>query len=315
MMTAVYILGGFFLLVTGGEALVNGAVNTARHLKIPPLVIGIILIGFGTSMPELVTSINAALVGAPDIAVGNVIGSNTANILLILGAAAMLSPISVSRAVLKRDGRILALLTLIFIPFALFGLITREIGALFLAILGIYIWMTYHGGKKDSLLDELSEEVSGTIKPLPLSLLMTLGGLTLTILGAKFLVEGAVDLARTFGISEAVIGLTIVAVGTSLPELVTSVLAARKGHSDVALGNIIGSNIFNIYGILGVTALVLPVPISDQILWQDLWVMIAATASLIGLAWWKEKISRGKGMVFLAVYAGYTLWLYTGVPT
>lgn len=313
MMIALYILGGFFLLITGGEALVNGAVSVARRLKIPPLVIGIILIGFGTSMPELVTSINAALVGAPDIAIGNVVGSNIANILLIVGLAAALSPISVPRAIVEKDGALLLGLTVLSLPLFVMGTLTRVDGVFFLLVLAGYIWFTCRGGKQGSLLDEVSEEVTSTIKPLPISMLMTLGGIALTILGAKFLVEGAVDLARNFGISEAVIGLTIVAVGTSLPELVTSVIAARKGHSDVALGNILGSNIFNIYGILGVTALIQPLPVSEQIIWGDLWIMLAATASLTGLMWWKGKIARGKGAVFLAVYAAYTAWLYFGV--
>ena len=309
MLIVVSLLAGFVLLTLGGDVLVRGAVDVAKRLNISSLVIGVVLVGFGTSLPELVTSVQATLSGAPDIATGNVIGSNIANILLILGAAAVLSPIVVSASTVRKDGYLLLLLTLVFMPFALAGDITRLSGIVFLAILAAYVFYTLRGSGNE-VIDDVNAEFSSPPRPLAISVALAVGGIAITILGAKLLVSGAVDLARMIGISEAVIGLTIVAVGTSLPELATSVIAARKGHADVAFGNILGSNVFNLFGILGVAALVHPLTLTADMQNRDVWLMLLATVGLIVLLRVRGRVIRLDGIVFIAAYAAYSFWLY-----
>jgi cation:H+ antiporter len=302
MTEILFILAGFAGLLVGGNALVAGAVDLARRLGISPLVIGLTLVGFGTSMPELVTSVQAAFAGSPGIALGNVIGSNIANILLILGVAALLRPVGTDRAALRRDGGMLALATLCGLAVVLTGSLSRTAGVLLLIGLIVYLVVT--------LVLERRRGVTQAPEPakLPLwqSLLALFGGIAITIFAARLLVTGAVELARAFEVSEALIGLTIVAVGTSLPELVTSAIAARKGESDVALGNIIGSNIFNILGILGVTALLSPFAVPAQFSGSDVWVMTAATAALLVFAHTASRVSRTEGGILLGAYVAYT---------
>ncbi len=315
---ALYLLLGFAGLIVGGEWLVRGAVSIARRFDVSPMVIGLTLVGFGTSMPELVTSLQAAMVGSPGIALGNVIGSNIANILLILGAAALVAPILVSPDAFRRDGGMLTLATVLCVGLVLSGSINRLSGAALLICLLAYLIVTLTierrrstaaGAVYDAEADSLSIEPDN----LPRASGLVLLGLLATIVGARFLVSGAVSIATDLGISETVIGLTIVAIGTSMPELVTSVIAARKGQSDVAFGNVVGSNLFNILGILGTTALVKPLTVPAIIASQDIWVMLAATILLLWLSITGWRITRREGALLVFAYAAYLIFLIISV--
>lgn len=298
-MDIVYILIGFVALLIGGEFLVRGAVAVAVRARISPLVIGLTLVGFGTSTPELLTSVQAALAGSPGIAMGNVVGSNIANILLILGVAALIAPIAVARDGFLRDGGVVLGASVLCLGLVLWGDLGRGAGTvLVLSLVAYLVWALRTSAPE-------AADIPLTAMGVGPALLLALGGLALTLLGARFLVSGAVSIAATLGVSDAVIGLTIVAVGTSLPELVTSVVAARKGQGDLAFGNVVGSNIFNILGILGVTALVQPLAVPAQIAGFDIWVMLAATVLLIVMAVAGWRIGRAKGMILLAAYAAY----------
>jgi cation:H+ antiporter len=323
------LLGGLVLLALGGEALVRGAVQLAERMGVSPLLIGLTLVGFGTSTPELVTSVQAALIGSPGIAVGNAVGSNIANILLILGIAALISPVRVGSMALKRDG-VLVLATAAV--FALVGFtlpLDRLVGLAFVAgLVGylVYAWRTERAGADGHpAAFEKAQAFEGThptlhaagaaapgagAGALVLALGMALGGLVLVVFGGRLLVDGAVALARNFGIEETVIGLTIVAVGTSMPELVTSLVAAVRRQSDVALGNILGSNIYNILGILGLTALIAPTAVPAQIAWFDNLVMVAVSAALLAFAWTGLRIGRREGGALLAGYLLYVWWIW-----
>lgn len=294
---------GLVGLLLGGEALVRGAVGVAARLGLPPLVIGLTLVGFGTSTPELLTSVQAALAGAPGIAIGNVVGSNSANILLILGLAALLLPIQVTRGTFLRDGVALAAATTLAVVVTLTGTVGRAWGALLVAGLATFLVVTLRSSRAAP--DAPGEDLPGLAAPLARSVVLSVVGLAITLGGAKLMVDGAVALARGFGVSEALIGVTIVAIGTSLPELVTTVAAARRGQADVAFGNVIGSNIFNILGILGITALIRPLAVPPEIASFDLWVMTAATVALIAFAVTGWRITRGEGAALLAAYGAY----------
>ena len=305
---------GLVALIAGGELLVRGAVAAATRLGISPMIIGVTLVGFGTSTPELVTSIQAALDGVPGIAVGNVIGSNIANVLLILGVAAVLAPVAVKPDAVRRDSWVM-MATGAAAALALLGLggIGRGVGAVFVVALVVYIVWTYRLDKRDGASAELhaqeAAQVPATGMALPVALITAAVGLGLTLLGAGWLVDGAVWMARAAGLSEGVIGLTIVAVGTSLPELTAAIVAALRGHSDVAFGNVVGSNIYNVLGILGLTGLVTPLSLPGDITWIDLGLMIAASAALLPVALSGLRISRREGSAFLLLYAGYVGYL------
>ncbi|WP_372618896.1 calcium/sodium antiporter [Falsiroseomonas sp.] len=321
MEDALPILGGLVLLVLGGDLLVRGAVRFAERMGVSPLLIGLTLVGFGTSLPELMTSLQAALAGSPGIAVGNAVGSNIANILLIVGVSALMAPVAVGSAALRRDGVVMVGAAVLFLLAAWTLGLNRLVGAAFLA--GIVAYLIYAwrqeslGTEGHTAAFEKAEAVEGVRKGLhsatgglALPLGLALAGLVLVVLGARFLVDGSVGLARTLGVSETVIGLTIVAVGTSAPELVTSVVAATKRQSDVALGNVLGSNIYNLLGILGLTALVVPVTVPVEIQRFDGPVMLAVSVLLFVFAWTGLRIGRREGAVLLAGYATYLWWLW-----
>jgi cation:H+ antiporter len=297
----IYVVAGLIGLFFGGEALVRGSVGIARRMAISPLLIGLTVVGFGTSTPELLVSVNAALSGVADIAVGNIVGSNIANILLIVGLSAMVWPITVMGATLRRDTAVMVAAALALIPIFAMGLIGRPAGlALVVALVGYLVWAFMQPGDV--------EEEDSSASPLTsviVSVLWVVGGLVALMFGARFLVDGAVSIARGYGISEAFIGLTIVAVGTSLPELATSLIAAFRRQSEIAIGNIIGSNIFNVLGILGVTALITPVPVAPRFLTFDLPVMIAVSLVLTALLLARSVIGRGIGFILLAGYFVY----------
>ena len=313
-MTLIFLLLGLVLLVAGGELLVRGAVQIAQKFRISPLLIGLTLVGFGTSTPELVTSLQAAFAGSPGIAVGNVVGSNIANILLILGITALIFPVVVAKDTFRRDGVVLVIATVMCLGAVLYGHLTPILGAAFVASLAGYILFAFRQERQSNA---AADAASGTVTEVPkpsagliaLDLFLVVAGLALTILGARFLVSSAIDVARDLHVSETIIGLTIVAVGTSLPELVTSVMAALRKHSDIAFGNIVGSNIYNMFGILGVTAIIKPIDVPPQIASLDIWVMIAATLLLVVSAASRWRIGRVEGGVMLAAYVGYSVWL------
>ncbi len=308
-MVYITLIAGLVLLVAGGESFVRGSVAIAYRFGMSTLLVGLTLVAFGTSLPELVTSIQAALDGAPGIAVGNVVGSNIANILLILGVTAAIYPVAVSKSGLRRDGGALVVASLAALVVVLIGFIGRLAGLIFVLFLIAYIVRSYLMERSTASKEEEAPPQAARKANLLVSALLTVAGLILTLVGARLLVSSAVFLATDFGVSETIIGLTVVAVGTSLPELVTSAIAALRRHTDIALGNIIGSNIFNILLILGVTSLIQPIVIPAQIVSFDIWAMLAATALLLVLAYTGRGISRWEGWVFLAAYAGYIGWL------
>ena len=298
------------LLLGGGEIMVKGAVAAASRLGVSKMLIGLTLVGFGTSTPELVACVNAALKGSPGLAIGNVVGSNIANVLLILAIAALILPVATDPRAFRRDGTVLIGSAVLFVGVCLFGEIGRFTGVLFLAGLAAYTIFSYVMDKrtKDEAAQLHQAEAEHSVKAglsFPRGLVFFVTGLAGVLWGADLLVNGATALARSAGLSETLIGLTLVAVGTSLPELVTSVMAAVRGHSDVAAGNIIGSNIFNVLGIAGVTALVKPIEVPAEILRFDLWVMLAASVLLIIFATTGFRIDRREAVIFLLGYASY----------
>ena len=301
---------GLVLLAFGGDTMVSGAVALAKKMGLSTLLIGLTLVGFGTSTPELLTSLLAAIKGSNDIALGNVVGSNIANILLVLGMAALIAPVNVDIKAFKRDGGFLAISCVMLILALFLGQIGFVFGAILVAMLIGYIIYSYISDKKQQSEKTADETDKIPTTPIWLALTKTIGGIALMMLGAKLLVDNSIILARNWGVSEAVIGLTIVAVGTSLPELATSVMSAFRGHNDVAFGNVVGSNIYNALFILGTTALFLPIAVPVS-MGTDIWLMTAITAVLITIALWQKRFSRSIGFAFLCAYAGYNYYLYT----
>lgn len=313
-MVTTYLLlsGGLILLFFGGDTLVSGAVAVAKRLGVSPLLIGLTLVGFGTSTPELITSFLAVVKNSDGIAVGNIVGSNTANILLILGAASVLRPINIDIKSFKRDSLFLALATFILIIAAGIGCVNVVAGGAMVGLLVYYIYYSYCSDKRrQKTVAPKSEIKQEVITPLPWGLFKTVIGICLTILGAKLLVDNAIILARNWGISESVIGLSIVAVGTSLPELAASLMAVKKKETALAFGNIVGSNIYNVLFILGSIALFFRVDIPSK-MEIDIAIMTAVTAALIGIAFWQKKLSRPIGTLFLIAYGFYIYYLYGG---
>jgi cation:H+ antiporter len=308
------VLLGLVLLVAGGEVLLRGAVGLATLLRMTPAVIGLTVVAAGTSVPELAVSAIAAWRGSPDISVGNVVGSNIFNIAFILGLAALVRPLAITGNTSKLEYPVMALVTLMFLAVAQDGTINRLDAALFLAT---YVGFTAYlvslvrqqmneqeAGEFRSEVQELA--VADSQRPRAwLCLLLTTAGIALLGAGAQATVAGAVDLARILGWSERVIGLTIVAGGTGLPEVVTSLVSSIRGRDDVAIGNVIGSNLFNILGILGISALVAPLPIEPRIIASDCWWMLGVTLLLFPLMFTQRRITRWEGALLLGVYGVY----------
>ena len=297
-MTAVFFVLGLLGLFFGGDWLVKGASGIAERFRVPPLVIGLTVVGFGTSTPELLVSLQAALDGLPGIAIGNVVGSNIANILLILGVSAVIGPLVSPFAKIRRDLMWMLAAAVICVPLFLGGVVGRLEGAILVASIVTYILIN---------LRQAGSEPPGETEapPMFMSVLFALGGLAAVLIGARLLVDSASEIARTFGVSDAMIGLTVVAVGTSLPELATSIMAAVRGEREIALGNVLGSNVFNIFAIMGITALVLPIPVDPRFLTFDVPVMVTVSVVLVALMWMRGSLGRLAGVGFLAVYAAY----------
>ncbi|WP_430463809.1 calcium/sodium antiporter [Tabrizicola sp.] len=297
-MTYLLFVLGLLGLFFGGEYLVRGASSIARRFGISPLVIGLTIVGFGTSAPELLVSVNAALAGQPAIAIGNVLGSNVANILLILGASAVIAPLIIPARRLARDLAFMLLATGAIWVMLLDGMVTRLEGSFLLAALGVFLFMAFRSGAIEQEDDPLETSLAKAS-------LMTLGGLVFLAIGAHLLVDSASTIARTYGISEAVIGLTIVAIGTSLPELATSVIAAFRRQTDIAVGNVVGSNIFNIFSILGITSLITPIPSEPRFAAVDMPWVAGTAVGLTVLAVVLGGLPRVAGALLLAAYGGY----------
>lgn len=299
----IYVVAGLLCLFLGGEALVRGSVGIAKRLAMSPLLIGLTVVGFGTSTPELLVSVNAAWRGVPDIAIGNIVGSNIANIALIMGITALVWPIRVSGSTLRRDTGVMVFAALALVPVFMMGEIGRLAGAMLLSGLIGYLFWAYlmPGDAAENAADD-SEKPKAIV-----SVLWVVAGFVALIFGARFLVDGAVSIARDAGMSEAFIGLTIVAVGTSMPELATSVVAAFRRQSEIAIGNVIGSNIFNVLGILSVTAVIKPIPVADRFVTFDLPVMIAVSLVMTALLLLRPTIGRKTGLALLSGYVAYVI--------
>lgn len=307
---------GFVLLFAGGEFLVRSAIALARLLRVSRALIGLTVVAFGTSLPEIFVSLKAALIGAPGIAIGNVVGSNIANILLVAGLASVLSSIAFRRGLLKRDGVAVIVATLVFLLVASTGRIAPMIAGAFLLSLAAYITTSYRADRKDKRVADLHAREAEEFpekRPTWKNLLMLGAGFAGVLLGAEFLINGAVEIAKQAGLSQAVIGLTLVAVGTSLPELATSAIAAWRGHGDVAIANILGSCLFNICAILGVVGLVTPLPVPEEIIHFDNWVLLAVTLCFVLLTSRATHIPRAVGAVFLIAYAAYLASQFIGL--
>ncbi len=319
MMMLGLILAGLVLLGIGGEALVRGGISIGRHLHMSPHMVGLVIVGFGTSMPELAVSINAVTSGASAIAVGNVVGSNIANLWLILPVAALILPIVKPNRLFFPDGAVLlaasAAIPLIGIQT---GIIPRWQGGVMLAVLvllgiGEFFRSRREIKQKDLFRDDEDQAIVAP-EDVPdralVAVIMTLAGLGAVVYGADLLVDGASQAARSFGVSEAFIGLSVVAIGTSLPELAGSGMAAWRGHSDLAYGNVIGSSIFNALCVLGAAIAVGPVTIPREIVSVDAWVMIGAVVMALVFTASKRGLSRFEALIMLAFYVGYMTWRY-----
>ncbi|HJN24770.1 MAG TPA: calcium/sodium antiporter [Rhodospirillales bacterium] len=303
------VLLGFVFLLGSADILVRGAVGLARRMEIPPIIIGMTIIAFGTSAPELLVSMDAAIAGSSGMALGNVVGSNIANMLMIVGVAALLKPISIKPYALMRDGMVLLGSSLLFGWFCWLGTIEAWQGGVLLVILFVFLarayWRDSHdGGVSAEIHIEEVKEFEG-LKTLWSIWMAILAGLAGVVFGADLLVDGGVEMAKTFGIADEVIGLTVLAIGTSLPELAASVVAAMRGHTDVALGNVVGSNLFNILAVVGAVALVMPLEVPQQLLDFDLWLMLGVTVLMLPYLIGGWRLGRSVAVSFLVGYAAY----------
>ena len=306
---------GFALLFAGGEFLVRAAVALARHLRVSRALIGLTVVAFGTSLPEAFVSLKAALIGAPGIAIGNVVGSNVANVLLVAGLGSVLATVTFKRGLLKRDGLALVVATVVFFGVATTGHIATPIAAIFLLSLIAYVVFSYRLERKDKDIADLHAREAADIpdhRPPWQSLLILVAGFAGILLGAELLIGGAIEAAELAGVSQAVIGLTLVALGTSLPELAASAIAAWRGYGDVAMANILGSCLFNICGVLGVVGLVAPLPVVDEIIHFDNWILLGVTLCFVLLTALGTRIPRAVGGLFLLAYAAYITLQFVG---
>ncbi|MBE0575300.1 MAG: calcium/sodium antiporter [Desulfuromonadales bacterium] len=314
------IVFGLALLVWSADRFVEGSAATARHFGMPPLLIGMVIVGFGTSAPEMVVSAISASQGNPGIALGNAYGSNITNIALILGLTALISPIAVHSQVLRKELPILTAVTALAAWQLWDGEISRNDALILLGVLGgLMAWTIWQGMQKnaDALATEIEQELEIRDMPLRRAVVWLIVGLTLLIVSSRILVWGAVEIARGFGVSDLIIGLTIVAIGTSLPELASSIIATRKGEHDIALGNILGSNLFNTLAVVGIAGIIHPMSVGPEVFSRDIMVMAALTISLFiigyGFRGRQGRINRIEGAALLACYIGYTAYLVQSV--
>jgi len=314
------VIAGLILLVWSADKFVEGAAATAKHLGMPTLLIGMVIIGFGTSAPELAVSAMAASDGNPGLALGNGYGSNITNIALIVGLTAIIAPIAVHSQVIRKELPRLVVLTLIAGAQLIDGELSRLDGwvllGVFAAVMG---WSIYQGirGKGDPLGGDAESEIVAHPMPLKTAVIWLVIGLILLIVSSRLLVWGAVAIAQSLGVSDLIIGLTIVAIGTSLPELASAIAAVKKNEHDLILGNILGSGIFNTLAVVGLAAAIQPLSVDPEVLYRDWTLMLGLTLALLvmgfGLTGWRKLISRGDGALLLAVYIGYTGYLFSTV--
>jgi len=295
-----------FLLYIGGEGALKGVLVIARKFKLSNILVSAVIIGFGTSLAELTVSVEAVLIGSPDIALGNIIGSNIANILLVTAIAALITPIMLKNLKINRDIFVMIVASLLLLLFKFIDWLNFYSGVIFLLILFSYISYSYLQDQKDNSENEENLENFSLIKAIIYSVI----GLAALILGGWLLVNSSIKIAQSYGISEAVIGLTIVAVGTAIPELTTTIIASIKKHNDLVIGNILGSNIFNILGILGVTLLIENIPVTDEMMKKGIWEMIAATLFFIIILRFAKSISKLIASFMLTSYAIYIMYLF-----
>lgn len=313
-MSILFLIIGLVLLVKGADYFVEGSSSIAKRFNIPSMVIGLTLVAFGTSAPELAVSVSGSLNQANGIVFGNVVGSNIVNILFILGISAFITPISMKSKTIFKEMPFAILTTIALMLMVMDGLIngdpisviSHSEGWILLLLFAIYLYSMVEisiMGKEES-----AEEI--LVLPMPKSVIFTIGGLLTIIFGANLVVNGASEIAALFGLSETLIGLTIVAIGTSLPELITSVVAAKKGENDIAVGNIVGSNIFNVLFVMGVSAVIYPVDIAIEN-YADLWILLAAMLVVVPMMYTSKKISRWEGVLMMLGYVGYTVYIIT----
>ncbi|QFS88348.1 MULTISPECIES: calcium/sodium antiporter [Marinobacter] len=317
LIASLAILAGLALLVWSADRFVEGSAAAAGHFGMPPLLIGMVVVGFGTSAPEMVVSALAATQGNPGLALGNAYGSNITNIALILGITAVIAPIAVHSQVMRKELPILALVTLAAAWLLFDGELSRLDAAGLLVLFALLLgWSIWSGIRKtnDTFATDMDAELTAHAMPIRKAAVWLLVGLVLLIISSRILVWGAVDLATRFGVSDLVIGLTIVAIGTSLPELASSIIAARKGEHDLALGNILGSNLFNTLAVVGIAGSIAPMAVADEVLMRDIPVMVGLTLALFVLGYGFRgpgRINRLEGGGLLAVFIGYTVYLLT----
>lgn len=318
MLDYFYLIAGLVILVIGGDILVRGAVGLAEKLQIPTLIIGLTIVAFGTSAPELFISLKAALDGASGIAIGNVVGSNITNVLLVMGIPALLAPTVCDEEGISRNLNMMIGFTLIFMVMLLHDELSRFDGFTLLMLLCLYLYSQIRIArqKKSQGIKETDGDYHDEVSSIPSSN-MVIGallviGIVLLPLGAELTVTGARSIAQSWGISDAVIGLTVVALGTSLPELSTAIVATLRGNSSLAIGNVVGSNIFNIGSIMGITAIIQPMHVDASILRLDIWIMLACALLIAALAHWKVKLGKRVGFAMTALYAIYITIQFAG---
>lgn len=310
LLNILYIIIGVAVVLWGADRLTDGAVGLAAKMNIPQIVIGLTVVAMGTSMPEFFVSLVSAINGTPDLAVGNVVGSNIFNVLLIVGTAAVVAPMVISKTTVKKDIPFAVLASVLLFVFGLDNYISRIDAAILSVVFIIFMIYTVRTGIKGAAENKQSSDSEPNKKPMPVwkAILFVLLGLACLIFGSNLFVNAATEVATELGVSQAIIGLTIVAGGTSLPELATSVVAARKGESAIAMGNVIGSNVMNILMILGVTGLICPMQVNG-ITMIDLGVLLLSITLLWLFSFTKYKVERWEGAVMLALFAGYMSWL------
>ena len=303
------LVGGLAVLLLAGDALVRGSVGLATKFGVPPMITGLTIVAFGTSAPELLVSLDSALDGVGGIAIGNVVGSNIANVLLVLGLPSLFMATNCGEEGAGRHALVMMVVTLAFIAFCMFGTIDRMAGIALIAMLAIFLIDQYRSAmahRRETGEDGVKlEELDSAPDKLSIAIFLTIIGLIGLPLGAHFTVEGAVATARLLGVSDTTIGLTVVAIGTSLPELSATLMAAIRGKGSVALGNVIGSNIFNLLAIIGITAVVVPIQVPAELIAFDLWVMLAAAMFLTAFAYRRERIGPRIGLGMTSIYVGY----------
>ena len=318
LLTLILFILGFVLLVAGAEWLVRGASRLAQASGISPLVIGLTVVSFGTSAPELAVGVQSAYLGQPDVAIGNIVGSNICNILLILGLAALVSPLVVSQKLLRLDVPLMIGVSVLLLVLAWDGQLSRIEGGLLFAGIVLYVGFSLWQSRRESqhVQQEYArqfgaEALEPTTESIGINLLWLVAGLVLLVLGAYWLVQGAAEVARWLGVSELIIGLTVIAIGTSLPEIAASVVAALRGERDIAVGNAVGSNLFNILAVLGATALVAPegLPVASAAVYFDIPVMIVVAFACLPIFFTGYCIDRWEGGLFLAYYGAYLAYL------